>query len=122
MTLTASFVPPKDLIVTDVNGRVIDPPILLRAGQPVRITLHPEHLNLKGYFTMAVELIHYECRIHGRVDRIVAIRHRPCCAVCRDTVLLRFKWTPTVADPTRRRVTRSIGVDASRPVQVIARF
>lgn len=62
-------------------------------------------------------MIHYECRVHGRVDHIVTIRHQACCYICHDTVLLRYKWSPPEPQRKPSRVTRTPGQDQTRPVE-----
>jgi hypothetical protein len=67
-------------------------------------------------------MILYQCRIHGMVDRIVQ-RNRsavPLCYICHDTVILRFKWAPKKNPGSHRQnVSRTVGADQSRPVEVI---
>ena len=67
-------------------------------------------------------MILYQCRHHGTVDRIVS-RDRsavPLCYLCHEPVVLRYKWVP-VSKPARHRqnVSRTVGVDQSRPVEII---
>lgn len=91
--------------------------------------LHRRVVSLVPVVPRVDPVIFYECRVHGRVRSIVTIRHHPCCAVCHDTVIIRYKWTPTATanpdHPTecppvsdRPRVSRHPGHDVSRGVDV----
>lgn len=67
-------------------------------------------------------MILYQCRQHGTVDRITQ-RGRsavPLCYICHEPVLLRYKWVPAMK-PARHRqnVSRTVGVDQSRAVEII---
>lgn len=74
-------------------------------------------------------VIFYECRTHGRIHRVVTIAHHPCCSICRDTAIIRYKWTPRQSDrpgesdrrsgTDRPRVSRHPGEDVSRNVEII---
>lgn len=52
-----------DLLVTEVNGMRIDPPILLRRGKEVEINWSQEHEGLRGALDMSLEVRGYALRM-----------------------------------------------------------
>ena len=52
MKITAQYIPEHDLIVTSVNGFHLSVPILLKKGQPVKLSLShvdTEFVDLEGW-------------------------------------------------------------------------